>query len=85
MNAKRPVKRFKRGSCVVSIFLNEVEREGYTIQIPKAVFQKRFRDKEGAWKTTSSLDTSDIPRAVLCLNAAFDYLTQSPDSVGQSD
>jgi len=76
MSEQQPAKRFSRGRCSVSIFFNEVQKEGQTIRIPKSVFQKRYQDKNGDWQTTTGLDTSDIPKAILCLNDAFDYLTR---------
>ena len=76
MGKHLPATRFTRGTCTVSIFFDEVQKEGETVSIPKAVFPKRYRDKAGIWRTTPNLDTSDIPKAVLCLNDAFDYLTR---------
>lgn len=75
MAKQAPVKKFQRGACSVSIFTNEVEKNGKTIEIRKAVFQKRYQDSKGEWATTNSLDVNDIPKAVLTLNMAFDYLT----------
>jgi hypothetical protein len=72
-----PEKRFQRGACSVSIFVNEIEKAGQVYRIPKAVFQKRFKGDDGKWRSTASLDTNDIPRAVLCLQEAFAHLTQS--------
>ena len=75
MAKQAPIKKFQRGACSVSIFTNEVEKNGKTIEIRKAVFQKRYQDSKGEWATTSSLDANDIPKAALCLNMAYDYLT----------
>ena len=85
MIRQKPTKRFSRGRCSVSIFFNEAHKEGETIKIPKAVFQKRFRDKDGTWRSTTSLNVSDIPKAILCLNAAFDFLTISPSPDDHSE
>ena len=41
----------------------------------KAVFQKRYKDSDGTWKNTGSLDVNDIPKAVLALQEAYEYLT----------
>ena len=70
-----PEKKFQRGACNVSIFTNEVQKDGQIIRIPKAVFQKRYKDSKDEWQTTSSLDVNDIPRAILALSRAYDYLT----------
>jgi hypothetical protein len=80
MSELQPIKRFNRGRCAASVFINEYEKDGQTIRIPKTVFQKRYLDRDGAWRTTQSLDTSDLPRAILCLQDAFDLLTKSPNA-----
>ena len=71
----KPEKKFQRGPCSVSIFNNEVAKNGRTIEIRKAVFQKRYKDNGGAWQTTTALDMNDIPKAKLCLDEAYEYLT----------
>ena len=75
MANQTPEKRFQRGLCSVSIFSNEVSKNGQAINIKKAVFQKRYKDGSGDWQTTSSLDINDIPKAQLCLEEAYEYLT----------
>lgn len=71
----QPEKVFKQGSCSASIFSNEIQRNGRSIEIPKVSFQKRYKDKDGNWKTSSSLDLNDLPKAVICLSKAYDFLT----------
>jgi len=84
MAEQTPEKRFQRGACSVSIFVNEIEKGKQVYRIPKAVFQKRFKGDDGQWHTTTSLDTRDIPKAVLCLSEAFEYLTR-PNGGGDED
>jgi hypothetical protein len=51
----------------------------------KAV-QRVYRDKEGKFKTTNSLYVNDLPKAILVLQKAFDYLTvrHEPEDVSTS-
>jgi hypothetical protein len=76
MANSKPEKKFVRGACSVSIFTNEAQKNGQEIRIPKAVFQKRYKDSSGEWQTTQSLDVNDIPKAVLALQEAYDHLTR---------
>jgi hypothetical protein len=48
--------------------------------------QRVYRDKEGAFKTTTSLNVNDLPKAILVLQKAFDYLTvrHEPEDVSTS-
>lgn len=74
-----PEKVFNQGSCRTAIFANEIKKDGKTAVVKKAVFQKRYRDKNGEWKNTNSLDVNDIPKAVMALNKAYDYLTSKDE------
>jgi hypothetical protein len=72
----KPETVFKVGAVRASVFRNTVERNGQSIPLPKVVIEVRYKDKTGQWKGTNSLSLNDIPKAVLALQKAFDYLTQ---------
>ena len=81
----KPEKRFRAGAIEASIFENEIQQNGKTIKIKKVAFQKRYKAPDGSWKSTSSLDTNDIPKALLCLSLAFEYLVMDLDSSAPSN
>ncbi len=87
MANQKPEIQFRRGCCSVSIFCNEVQKDGRPIKIRKALFQKSYLNDEGHWQTTQSLDVRDIPKAVLCLNEAYEYLTRprNGEAPGQAE
>jgi len=44
-------------------------------------FDKRYKDKEGNWKSTNSLNVSDLPKAIMVLGKAFEYAAlKSPNT-----
>ena len=70
-----PEKTFRAGSVSVSIFENTVKtKDKSKIVIPSAVFQKRYKDEKGEWRSTNRLNVNDIPRAVLCLQNAYEHI-----------
>ena len=75
----RPEKSFKCGGCEAAVFENEVVKGGKTIAIKKVAFQKRYKNANGEWDSTHSLDINDIPKAVLVLNKAYEYLVARND------
>jgi len=77
MTSNQPTARFKHGSITVSIFENEVKKNGNTFTVSKVVLQKSFLDKNQHWQTTSSLDTNDVPKAIMALTKAYDFVTRS--------
>ena len=71
----QPEKRFKCGNCEAAIFENEINASGKLITVKKTAIQKRYKDSEGEWKSTHSLDKNEIPKMILALSKAFEYLT----------
>lgn len=70
----KPEKRFRCGGCEAAIFENEINRGGNTVKTKKVSFQKRYKNADGEWKTTYSLDTNEIPKAILVLSKTYEYL-----------
>jgi len=77
MTSNQPKARFKHGSITASIFENEVKKNGNSFTVSKVVLQKSFLDKNEHWQTTSSLDTNDVPKAIMALTKAYDFVTRS--------
>ena len=70
----KPEKRFKCGGCEAAVFENEINRGGTTGKIKKVSFQKRYKSPDGEWKSTNSLDINELPKAILALSKAYEYL-----------
>ena len=75
----KPEKVFKAGPVRASIFQNSAERQGKQILFPKVVIEVRYRDKLGNWKGTNSLSLNDLPKAILALQQAYEYLMGKKD------
>ena len=70
----KPEKRFRCGGCEAAIFENEVSRGNQIVKLKKVSFQKRYKSADGDWKSTSSLDINEVPKAMLVLSKAYEYL-----------
>lgn len=66
---------FRHGSCSAAVFENAVDRNDSSARTRSVHFQKSYRDADGAWQTTLFLRSQDLPKAVLVLNKAYEYLT----------
>ncbi len=73
--SNKPEKIFQHGAVKAAIFANEREKDGRFFTIKSVSFQKLYRDRDGLLKTTASLDVEDLPKAVVVLQKAYDYLT----------
>jgi len=74
----QPEITFRHGSCSASVFTNEYERGYEKFTVKTVSFQRSYRDKFGQWHSSSSLNVNDIPKAVVVLQKAYEYLTSGP-------
>jgi len=73
--SSQPEKVFQHGAVRASVFVNDVSSNGRSFQIPKVIVQKRYKDKQGQWQSSSSFDVNDLPRVVAAATKAFEHLT----------
>jgi hypothetical protein len=76
----KPEKVFKVGAVRASIFQNTITHKGKQVTMPKVALEVRYRDKTGQWKGTHSLSLNDLPKAILALQQAFEYLASHRDT-----
>ena len=70
----QPEKRFKVRGCIASVFANEVNTANGSTVVKSVVLQRTYRDNDGNFQHTTSFRANDIPKAVLALNKAYEYL-----------
>lgn len=73
----QPEITFRHGACSASVFENEYEKEGQKFTTRTVAFQRNYQDKDGNWQTTRTLKVNDIPKAVLVLEKAYEFLTST--------
>lgn len=74
--ANKPEQVFKVGAVRASVFRNIIQKNGQSIPLPKVVIEVRYKDKTGQWAGTNSLSINDLPKAILALQKAFEYLME---------
>jgi len=72
----KPLKKFRAGSITATIWNNTFDKDGKTQTYQTVSFERSYKDKEGNWKTTNSLHIGDLPKGVLVLNKAFEFLIE---------
>jgi len=80
----KPETVFKVGAVRASIFRNTIQKAGKSIPLPKVVLEVRYKDKTGQWNGTNSLSLNDLPKAILALQKAFEYLMEHKEP-GQAE
>lgn len=68
---------FRHGLCSASIFEQDFERDGEKLTVRTVSFQRSYLDRDGNWQQTNSLKANDIPKALIVLNRAYEFLTSN--------
>ena len=75
----RPEKDFRAGAVRVAVWTNSrLSAEGIPFNNYKVVMERTYKDGDGSFKTTGSLGLNDIPKAILALQKAYDFLISAP-------
>lgn len=71
-----PEKKFSAGAISAAIWKNKGKnKKGEAVEYKTVSIQRAYKNKNDEWQHTNSLRVGDLPRAVLVLNKAYEYLT----------
>ena len=70
---EKPEEVFSAGAVHASVFVNVRQVSGKATKIPSVSFQKRYLEND-VWKSTTSLNLNDLPKAMMVLMKAYEYL-----------
>ena len=71
----RPEKNFKVGAVRAAVWPTTIVlKDGTSFDKKKVVVDRRYKDRNGEWKSTNSLDANDVPKAILALQKAYEYI-----------
>ena len=66
-----PVKKWNAGQVSCAIWANEIKVDGRSVSMLKASVERRYKDKDDKWKSSTSFSRNEIPLAIYCLQQAF--------------
>lgn len=73
----QPVAKFRAGGQVsAALWENTVSVNGKSVTMLKASVQRRYKDKDGQWKSSMSFSRNEIPLAIYCLQKAFEHILE---------
>lgn len=68
-----PEIKFDAGAIVATVWKNKANSgEG---EFKTVGFERRYKDKDGKWKNSNTLRINDLPKAIMVLQKAYEYLT----------
>ena len=78
MKANLPLKKFRIGAISATIWENQGKSQtGEIVNYKNVSFERNYKDAKGEWQSTTALRQSDLPKAILVLNKAYEYLSFS--------
>ncbi len=71
-----PEMKFRAGAISATVWRNTIKKkDGTDAEVRTVSFDRRYKDKEtDEWKSSKSLRASDLPKAVVVLNKAYEYV-----------
>ena len=74
MAEKKPDMKFRAGTICATIWTNQGQtKDGQVRSFNSVSFEKSYKDKDGNWKNTKSLNVADLPKAALVLTKAYEH------------
>lgn len=84
-NENRPVKKFQAGGVNAALWLNETKlASGKQMASLSVTLDRRYKDNDGNWKSSPSFRLNDVPKAMLVLQKAYEYMA-TKKSEGNND
>jgi hypothetical protein len=74
MAGQRPAAKFRAGQVSAAIWENEITANGRKVTMLKATVERRFKDKDGQWKSSNGFSRNEIPLAIYCLQKSFEHI-----------
>ena len=78
----KPVAKFRAGQISAALWENEISVNGRKVAMLKATVQRRYKDRDGTWKSSGSFSRNEIPLAIYCLQKSFEKIIET--EVGES-
>jgi len=70
----QPEKKFSAGAVVATVWQNQGKtKDGQAVGYKTVSLQRRYKDRDGTWKNASSFRITDLPKAALVLQKAYEF------------
>ncbi|MFP4523009.1 MAG: hypothetical protein ACOCQQ_00025 [Candidatus Nanoarchaeia archaeon] len=88
MGKNKPEKSFRASPVNATVWANETTSSDGTPRLFRTIsLERNYKDKDGSWKSSHSLRVNDLPKAILALEKAYEYIAfkEEKDSIIQED
>ena len=72
-----PVRKFRAGTISCAIWENEARVNDTTVALLRATVERRYKDRDGNWKSSNSFGRNEIPLVQYVLGKAFEVMVEN--------
>ena len=81
----KPEKKFQAGGVSVALWKNKAKlKDGQEIETLSVTIDRRYKGNDGNWQSSSSLKMNDIPKALLALGQAYQYMATKTENAEET-
>jgi hypothetical protein len=77
MESNKIEKKFSAGGISATVWSNEKLINGQKVDMKSISLQRTYKDREGNWKHSSNMRVTDLPKAQLVIEKAYEYLAMN--------
>lgn len=82
-NGNMPETRIKAGPIIATVWQNKGKTQaGDETQYNTVSIDRRYKDKNGEWKSTNSFRSGDLPKLALVAQKAYEYVLMKGQNTG---
>ena len=70
----QPLKKIRSGAISATIWENQQEKDGKKFSFQSVTLERTYKDKDDNWQSTNNLRSMDLPRAILVLQKAYEFI-----------
>ena len=76
----KPDKEYRAGAVRVAVWTNQRQAaNGQAFDSQKVQLERTYKDLQGNFKTTHTLELNDVPKAILALEKVYEHLVLKAD------
>jgi len=76
-----PLKKYTAGTISCALWENEIPvKNGDRVTVLKATVERRYKDRDGNWKSSNSFGRNEIPLVQYVLGKAFEAMVEEKQS-----
>lgn len=79
MAGQKPLWKASAGTVSVALWKNDVAVGGRNVTMLKATVERRYKDAQGQWASSSSFGRNEVPLLLYCLGRAYGKMLEKPD------